>query len=89
MECGHPAAVWLLICLLPCLALPCPALLCQVEYKELKGRTLLAVPGYDEPVEFGAITSFAYPLEDAAGVVTSPCSARQRMLPVMEQVQHG
>ena len=41
------------------------ALCCsQVEYKELKGRTLLAVPGYEKPVEFGAITSFAYPLED-------------------------
>lgn len=37
-----------------------------MEYKELKGRTLLPVPGYDKPVEFGSITSFAYPLEDAA-----------------------
>ncbi|CAI5984277.1 unnamed protein product [Closterium sp. NIES-65] len=35
----------------------------EVEYHELKGRTLLPVPGYDKPVEFGAITSFAYPLE--------------------------
>ncbi|CAI7748199.1 unnamed protein product [Closterium sp. NIES-53] len=35
----------------------------EVEYHELKGRTLLPVPGYEKPVEFGAITSFAYPLE--------------------------
>ncbi|GJP57447.1 hypothetical protein CLOP_g46 [Closterium sp. NIES-67] len=35
----------------------------EVEYHDLKGRTHLPVPGYDKPVEFGAITSFAYPLE--------------------------
>jgi valyl-tRNA synthetase len=28
---------------------------------------MLSVPGYDEQVEFGAITSFAYPLEDGSG----------------------
>lgn len=28
---------------------------------------MLSVPGYDEPVEFGVITSFAYPLEDGSG----------------------
>jgi hypothetical protein len=34
---------------------------------ELKGRTLLSVPGYSpkEKFEFGAITSFAYPLENS------------------------
>jgi valyl-tRNA synthetase len=32
---------------------------------QLNGRTLMNVPGYDakERFEFGAITSFAYPLE--------------------------
>lgn len=37
----------------------------EVENKEVTGRTLLKVPGYDEPVEFGVITSFAYPIEDS------------------------
>lgn len=37
----------------------------EVEQEELEGRTLLSVPGYDEKVEFGAITSFAYEIEDS------------------------
>ena len=37
----------------------------EVDQKQLTGRTLLSVPGYDakEKFEFGVITSFAYPLE--------------------------
>jgi valyl-tRNA synthetase len=37
----------------------------QVDQKELKGRTMISVPGYDpkEKFEFGAITSFAYEIE--------------------------
>ncbi|KAH9946584.1 tRNA synthetases class I-domain-containing protein [Amylocystis lapponica] len=37
----------------------------EVDQKQLTGRTLLNVPGYDakEKFEFGAITSFAYPIE--------------------------
>ncbi|KAH9840743.1 tRNA synthetases class I-domain-containing protein [Rhodofomes roseus] len=37
----------------------------EVDQKELTGRTLLNVPGYDakEKFEFGVITSFAYPIE--------------------------
>ncbi|ANB14175.1 valine--tRNA ligase [Sugiyamaella lignohabitans] len=35
----------------------------EVENKDIAGRTQLSVPGYKEPVEFGVITSFAYPLE--------------------------
>ncbi|XP_068027310.1 LOW QUALITY PROTEIN: valine--tRNA ligase-like [Melanerpes formicivorus] len=38
----------------------------EVEKKELEGRTLLKVPGYQEPVEFGVLVAFAYPLEGAA-----------------------
>ncbi|KAM6989120.1 valine--tRNA ligase [Passerculus sandwichensis] len=37
----------------------------EVEKKELGGRTLLRVPGYEEPVEFGVLVAFAYPLEGA------------------------
>ncbi|CAN8178778.1 unnamed protein product, partial [Coccothraustes coccothraustes] len=36
-----------------------------VEKRELGGRTLLRVPGYEEPVEFGVLVAFAYPLEGA------------------------
>ena len=32
----------------------------EVDKTELPGRTLLAVPGYKEKVEFGVIVSFAY-----------------------------
>lgn len=37
----------------------------EVDNKEIKGRTLLSVPGYDEKVEFGVLTSFAYPVENS------------------------
>ncbi|QLL34304.1 hypothetical protein HG536_0G01630 [Torulaspora globosa] len=37
----------------------------EVENKDVKGRTLLSVPGYDEKVEFGVLTSFAYPVADS------------------------
>lgn len=39
----------------------------QVDYIDVPKRTLLAVPGYSEQVEFGVLTSFAYPLEDGSG----------------------
>lgn len=35
-----------------------------MDYIDIKERTRLKVPGYDKPVEFGVLTSFAYPLED-------------------------
>ncbi|KAL6526577.1 Valine--tRNA ligase, mitochondrial 1 [Orobanche gracilis] len=41
----------------------------EVEYTDLKGRTLLKVPGYDKPVEFGVLTSFAYPLDGVLGEI--------------------
>ncbi|CAR24280.1 valine--tRNA ligase [Lachancea thermotolerans CBS 6340] len=37
----------------------------EVENKDVKARTLLSVPGYDEKVEFGVLTSFAYPVVDS------------------------
>jgi valyl-tRNA synthetase len=41
--------------------------LLQCDPKELKGRTMLSVPGYDakEKFEFGVITSFAYQIENS------------------------
>lgn len=35
----------------------------EVDNKELTGRTLLDVPGYDKKVEFGVIIHFKYPIE--------------------------
>jgi valyl-tRNA synthetase len=39
----------------------------EVENKEISGRTLLSVPGYDpkEKFEFGVLTSFGYPIENS------------------------
>ena len=39
----------------------------EVDYIKVESATLLPVPGYDEPVEFGAIISFAYPIEGSEG----------------------
>ncbi|KAF2187716.1 hypothetical protein K469DRAFT_704654 [Zopfia rhizophila CBS 207.26] len=36
----------------------------EVDNKELSGRTLLDVPGYERKVEFGVLTHFKYPIED-------------------------
>ena len=38
----------------------------EVVNKEIKGRTLVKVPGYDKPVEFGVLTSLAYPVDDSS-----------------------
>lgn len=35
----------------------------EVDNKELTGRTLLDVPGYERKVEFGVITHFKYPVD--------------------------
>ncbi|KAG0223637.1 AP-1 adaptor complex sigma subunit Aps1 [Actinomortierella wolfii] len=39
----------------------------EVENKELKGRTMMSIPGYDakEKFEFGVLISFAYPVENS------------------------
>lgn len=39
----------------------------EVENKEISGRILLSVPGYDpeEKFEFGILTSFGYPIENS------------------------
>jgi len=52
----------------------------QVDYEDLKGRTLRRVPGYDNPVEFGAITSFAYPLEGGEGEIVVATTRPETML---------
>lgn len=37
----------------------------EVENKTVPGHTLLSIPGYDEKVEFGVLTHFAYPVVDS------------------------
>ncbi len=49
---------------------PCP----------LQQRTLMNVPGYSDPVEFGVLTSFAYPLEDGSGEIVVATTRPETML---------
>ncbi len=37
----------------------------EVDKIPLKGRTQLSVPGYTEKIEFGTLTSFAYPIKNS------------------------
>ncbi|KAM3341099.1 valine-tRNA ligase, mitochondrial 1 [Capsicum galapagoense] len=52
----------------------------EVEYTDIKERTLLNVPGYEEPVEFGLLTSFAYPLEGGLGEIVVATTRIETML---------
>jgi hypothetical protein len=52
----------------------------QVDHLEVKGRTLVSVPGYSEQVEVGVLTSFAYPLEDGSGEIVVATTRPETML---------
>ncbi|CAN7096473.1 unnamed protein product [Brassica rapa subsp. narinosa] len=52
----------------------------EVEHIDIKEKTLLNVPGYDKPVEFGLLTSFAYPLEGGLGEVVVATTRVETML---------
>ncbi|GFR43813.1 hypothetical protein Agub_g4939 [Astrephomene gubernaculifera] len=52
----------------------------EVDYIDIPKRTLMNVPGYSEPVEFGVLTSFAYPLEDGSGEVVVATTRPETML---------
>jgi valyl-tRNA synthetase len=52
----------------------------EVDYIDLPKRTGVTVPGYDQPVEFGAITSFAYPYEDGSGEIVVATTRPETML---------
>ncbi|VDO96230.1 unnamed protein product [Heligmosomoides polygyrus] len=52
----------------------------QVDKKELSGRTLLPVPGYDEKVEFGILTSFAYKIKGGDDEVVVSTTRVETML---------
>ena len=52
----------------------------EVDYLELTGRTQLKVPGHAEPVEFGVITSFGYPLDGGDGEIVVATTRPETML---------
>ena len=43
----------------------CKVLMLQVDSVMVEGRTKRQVPGYEDGVEFGVLSSFAYPVEDS------------------------
>ncbi|CAC5357040.1 VARS [Mytilus coruscus] len=43
----------------------------EVDNVPIEGKTLLKVPGYDNKVEFGILTSFAYPVEGGGEIIVS------------------
>mmetsp|Transcript_17760 Transcript_17760/g.29851 ORF Transcript_17760/g.29851 Transcript_17760/m.29851 type:complete len:1373 (-) Transcript_17760:276-4394(-) len=52
----------------------------EVDFMELEGTTMLPVPGYADKVEFGCLTSFAYPLEDGSGELVVATTRVETML---------
>lgn len=52
----------------------------EVDYVDVPGRTLMSIPGYDAPVEFGVLTKFAYQLEDGSGEVVIATTRPETML---------
>ncbi|KAL1565985.1 Valine--tRNA ligase, mitochondrial 1 [Salvia divinorum] len=52
----------------------------EVDYIDIKERTPLPVPEYDAPVEFGVLTSFAYPLEGDLGEIVVATTRVETML---------
>lgn len=52
----------------------------EVENKEIAGRTLLSVPGYDKKVEFGVLTFFKYPINETTETVEVATTRPETML---------
>lgn len=52
----------------------------EVVNKELEGRTLLDVPGYDKKVEFGVIVHFKYPIEGTDEMIEVATTRVETML---------
>lgn len=42
----------------------------EVDNKNIGGKTLLSVPGYESKIEFGTLTSFSYPVENSDEKIT-------------------
>ncbi|KAI6779603.1 Valine--tRNA ligase-like protein [Emericellopsis cladophorae] len=52
----------------------------EVQNKELTGRTLLDVPGYEKKVEFGVIVHFKYPIEGSEETIEVATTRIETML---------
>lgn len=52
----------------------------EVDSKELSGRTMLSVPGYERPVEFGTMVTFTYPLDGHDGEISVSTTRPETML---------
>lgn len=53
----------------------------EVEHKDLKGRHKMKVPGYGkQEVEFGVLTSFAYPIENSEEQIVVSTTRIETML---------
>ncbi|EJD75424.1 valyl-tRNA synthetase [Loa loa] len=52
----------------------------EVDKVELGGCTLLSVPGYSKKIEFGVLTSFAYPIENSDEEVVVATTRVETML---------
>lgn len=52
----------------------------EVENKEITGRTLLSVPGYDRKVEFGVLTHFKYQIDGSTETVEVATTRPETML---------
>ncbi|RKF60005.1 Valine--tRNA ligase, mitochondrial [Erysiphe neolycopersici] len=52
----------------------------EVESKELSGRTLLNVPGYDKKIEFGVIVYFQYPIKGSHQMIEVATTRIETML---------
>ena len=52
----------------------------ELDNKELDGRTLLSVPGYEKKVEFGVMTHFNYRIEDSDETIQIATTRPETML---------
>ena len=52
----------------------------KVENKEIDGRTLLDVPGYERKVEFGTLVHFKYPIEGSEETIEVATTRPETML---------
>ncbi|KAK3524786.1 hypothetical protein QTP86_005463 [Hemibagrus guttatus] len=52
----------------------------EVDSKQLSGRTLLSVPGYQRKIEFGTMVTFAYLLEGQQGEIAVSTTRPETML---------
>ncbi|CAF2759660.1 unnamed protein product [Rotaria sp. Silwood2] len=52
----------------------------EIEKMELKGRSLIPVPGYEHPIEFSVLIYFAYSVENSGEKIIAATSRLETML---------